>query len=197
MARLFVLLAGFGVIFAFMAMLGGRFDSYAVQVTFFGGGVPTYNSSNFENCGPKWSTNAFNGSGSNSFVKPPAQSNSGCYAYLKPGANEPLECDYNLGFRAGTAAIKRLRVRVAIIRDGKDTGRHSITIDDLNKKPDSPYVSKSIRGECDADQLQIVEARAFVDGQETNLITAGSIHAKGLVPLFPDFFVKIAEPAGA
>src|SRR5215471_12883912 len=106
MARMLVLLAGLGLIFGFITMVGGRFDSYAVQVTFFGGGVPSFDASNFENCGPKWSTNAFTGSGSSSFVQPP-KSDSNCYAYLRRGANAPVECDYNLGFRAGDSAIQR------------------------------------------------------------------------------------------
>jgi len=196
MARMLVLLAGLGLIFGFITMVGGRFDSYAVQVTFFGGGVPTFDASNFENCGPKWSTNAFTGSGSSLFVQPP-KSDSNCYAYLRQGANAPMECDYNLGFRAGDSAIQRLRVQVAIMRDGKERGRHSLTIDSLARPADNPYVAKSIRGECNADHLRVVEARAYVNGQETDLITAGSIAAKSLMPLFSDTFVNIAPPAGA
>lgn len=198
MARMLVLLAGLGLIFAFIVMVGGRFDSYAVQVTFFGGGVPTYDPSNFENCGPKWSANAFTGSGSSSFVQPPKQqTNRNCYAYLRQGANAPMECDYSLGFRAGDSTIQRLRVKVAIMHGGKEKGRRSLTIDSLARPADSPYVAKSIRGECNADQLRVVEAHAYVNGQETDLITAGNIASKSMMPFFSDTFVQIASPTGA
>jgi len=198
MARMLVLLAGLGLIFGFIVMFGGRFDRYAVQVTFFGGGVPTFDASNFENCGPKWSPNAFTGSSSNSFLQPPKQqSNSRCYAYLRQGANAPMECDYSLGFRAGDSTIQRLRVKVAIMHSGKEKGRRSITIDSLARPADSPYVAKSIRGECNADQLRVVAAHAYVNGQDTDLITAGNIASKSLMPFFSDTFVQIASPAGA
>ena len=105
--------------------------------------------------------------------------------------------DYSLGFRAGDAAIQRLRVKVAIMRNGKEKGRHSLTIDSLARPADSPYVAKSIRGECNADQLRVVAAHAYVNGQDTDLITAGNIASKSLMPFFSDTFVQIASPAGA
>jgi len=199
MARLFVLLAGFGLIFAFMAFAGGRFDTSAVQVTFMGGGIPTPDPSNFEGCGPSsFNTSALTGSSNSMYSAPKSNNNnSNCYAYLKH-PDQALECDYNLGFKANNnGVIKRLRVKVAIMKQGKEAERHSVTVDSLVRPADSPYVSKSFRGACDAENLEVVEARAFVDGQETNLIATGAISSKGLMPLFSDFFVKIAPPTGA
>jgi hypothetical protein len=183
MVRMFAILAGFGLV---IALLSGRFETAAVQVTFFGSGLPTPDPANFDpqRCGPSAAAGT-------------AKPDTGCYAYLRPDSNEPLECDYNLGFRAGSAAVKRLRVKVAIVKQGKELGRHRVAIDNLVRPADSPYVSASIRGECDADHLQIVEARAYVDGQETDLIAAGAIRSRGLMPLMPDLFVTIGAAAGA
>jgi hypothetical protein len=148
-----------------------------VQVTFFGGGsMPTPDSSNFEDCGPA------------TLGKPV---NDDCYAYLRPGNNDPMECSYTVGFRAGEMPVTRLRVKLVLMRDGKVIGRDSIQISSLERPADDPYVTKSFRGECYARQIRILEARAYVAGQETDLIATDSIASKGLMPLFSDAFIKI------
>ncbi len=176
MVRMIAILTGFGLVFALVFGFAG--SSSAVQVTFFGSGMPTPDPSNFEDCGPS----SWNGG------KP---TNDDCYAYLQPGNNDPKECDYTLGFRAAAAPVTRLRVKIALMRDGKVIGRDNIQIGSLDRPADDPYVTKTLRGECDAKQLRILEAHAYVAGQETDLIATGSIGAKGLMPLFPDFFIKI------
>lgn len=170
MVRMIAILAGFGLVAALVFGVLGR---SSVQVTYFGGGVPTYDASNFEDCGPG---------------SPP---NDDCYAYLKPGNDEETACDYTLGFRAGDAPVTRLRVKLALMRDGKVIGRDSIQINSLDRPADDPYVTKTIRGECEAKALRITEARALVAGEETDLIASGGIASKSLMPLFPDFFIKI------
>jgi len=175
MVRMIAILTGFGLVFALVFGFAG--SSNAVQVTFFGSGLPTPDPSNFEDCGPA------------TFGSEPV--NDDCYAYLKPGNNDPMECDYTVGFRAADAPVTRLRVKLALMRDGKVIGRDSIQIGSLDRPADDPYVTKTFRGECDAKQLRILEARAYVTGQETDLIATGSIGAKGLMPLLPDFFIKI------
>ena len=52
-------------------------------------------------------------------------------------------------------------------------------------------MTKTFRAACDAKQLRILEARAFVAGQETDLIATESIGSKSLMPFFSDFFIKI------
>ncbi|MGH6927783.1 MAG: hypothetical protein ACREEV_05670 [Dongiaceae bacterium] len=181
MVRMFAILSGFGLV---AALVFGLLDSSKVQVTLFGMGPPTYDPSNFEDCGPaEWNGGEV--------------ANDDCYAYLRADADEPQECDYTLGFRAGTGAVPvtRLRVKLALIRDGEVIGRDDIQINSLERPADDPYVTKTIRGECDAKQVRIVEASANVDGQETDLIATESIASKGLMPLFPDFFVKIGPAA--
>jgi len=175
MVRMIAILAGFGLVFALVFGFAG--SSSAVQVTFFGSGMPTPDPSNFSDCGPA------------TFGSKPV--NDDCYAYLKPGNNDPRECDYTVGFRAADTPVARLRVKVALMRDGKVIGRDNIQINSLDRPANDPYVTKTFRGECDAKQLRILEARANVAGQETDLIATGSIGSKGLMPLFPDFFIKI------
>jgi hypothetical protein len=175
MVRMIAILAGMGLVFALV--FGFARSSSAVQVTFFGSGLPTPDPSNFEDCGPA------------TFGSKPV--NDDCYAYLKPGNNDPTECDYTLGFRAADTPVMRLRVKVALMRDGKVIGRDNIQINSLDRPADDPYVTKTFRGECDAKQLRILEARAYVAGQETDLIATGSIGSKSLIPFFSDFFIKI------
>jgi hypothetical protein len=175
MVRTIAILAGMGLVFALV--FGFARNSSAVQVTFFGSGLPTPDPSNFEDCGPT------------TFGSKPV--NDDCYAYLKPGNNDPLECNYTLGFRAGDTPVARLRVKVAVMRDGKVIGRDNIQIGSLDRPAGDPYVTKTFRAGCDAKQLRILEARAYVGGQETDLIATGSIDTKGLMPLMPDFFIKI------
>ena len=174
MVRMIAILAGMGLVFALV--FGFARSSSAVQVTFFGSGLPTPDPSNFEDCGPAFGSKPVNDD---------------CYAYLKPGNNDPTECDYTLGFRAADTPVARLRVKVALMRDGKVIGRDNIQINSLDRPADDPYVTKTFRGECDAKQLRIVEARAYVAGQETDLIATGSIGSKSLIPFFSDFFIKI------
>lgn len=181
MARMLIILSGLGLAVALVFSL--RADA-TVQVTLFGNGPPNYDRSNFEDCGPaSWSDGVPEASGE-------------CYAYLRPGADEPLACDYTLGFRAGAAArVARLRVRLALMRDGKAIGRDSIEIGSLDRPADDPYVTQTIRGDCGAKHVRITEARAFVDGRETDLIATGNISSTGLMPLLPDFFIKIGPAA--
>lgn len=179
MVRMFAILSGFGLV---AALVFGLLDSSSVQVTMFGMGLPSYDSSNFEDCGPV----AWNGG---------EAVDDDCYAYLKADSDETLECDYTLGFRAGGAPVTRLRVKLALMRDGKVVGRDDIRINSLERPADDPYVTKTIRGECDAKQVRIVEARASVGGRETDLIATEGISSKGLMPLLPDFFVKIGPAA--
>ena len=174
MVRMIAILAGMGLVFALV--FGFARSSSAVQVTFFGSGLPTPDPSNFEDCGP-------------SFGSKPV--NDDCYAYLKPGNNDPTECDYTLGFRAADTPVTRLRVKLALMRDGKVIGRDNIQINSLDRPADDPYVTKTFRAACNAKQLRILEAHANVAGQETDLIATDSIGAKGLMPLMPDFFIKI------
>jgi len=176
MVRMIAILAGFGLVFALVFGFAG--SSSAVQVTFFGSGMPTPDPSNFEDCGPS----TWNGG---------KATNDDCYAYLKPGNNDPMECDYTVGFRAADTPVTRLRVKIALMRDGKVIGRDNIQIGSLDRPVDDPYVTKTFRAACDAKQLRILEARAYVAGQETDLIATDSIGAKGLMPLLPDFFIKI------
>jgi hypothetical protein len=179
MVRMIAILAGFGLVFALVFGFAG--SSSAVQVTFFGSGMPTPDPSNFEDCGPA------------TFGSKPV--NDDCYAYLKPGNNDPMECDYTVGFRAGDSPVARLRVRMALMRDGKAIGRENIQIASLERPADDPYVAKTFRATCDAKQIHILEARAYVAGQETDLIATGSIASKGLMPFFSDFFIKIGPAA--
>ncbi|HUL09756.1 MAG TPA: hypothetical protein VLV76_25725 [Candidatus Acidoferrum sp.] len=171
------ILAAMALVFALVFGFAG--SSQAVQVTFFGSGLPTPDPSNFEDCGPT------------TFGSKPV--NDDCYAYLKPGNNDPLECTYTVGFRARDVHVARLRVRVALMRDGKVIGRDSIQINSLDRPSDDPYVTKSFRAACDAKQLRVLEARAYIAGQETDLIATDSIGSKGLMPFFPDFFIKIGQ----
>lgn len=176
MVRMIGILACFGLV---TVLVFGALSHADVQVTFFGGGIPTYDASNFEDCGPGFSAGS--------------TSDDDCYAYLKPDSHETTKCDYTIGFRAGEAKVSRLRVKLALMRDGKVIDRDSIQISSLDRPADDPYVSKTIRGECDAKALRITEARAYVAGEETDLIASGAIRSKGLMPLFPDFFIKIGS----
>jgi hypothetical protein len=175
MVRMIAILAGFGLVFALVFGFAG--SSSAVQVTFFGSGMPTPDPSNFTDCGPT------------TYGSKPV--NDDCYAYLKPGNNDPMECDYTVGFRAADTPVTRLRVKLALMRDGKVIGRDNIQINSLDRPADDPYVTKTFRAACNAKQLRILEAHANVAGQETDLIATDSIGAKGLMPLMPDFFIKI------
>lgn len=175
MARIFVLLAGFGLMF----VVGhGWLDHSSVRVTFLGSGMPGYDSSNFEDCSPA----SWNGA---------SQPNDDCYAYLRPDSDEQVECDYNLSFQPGDAQVRRLRVKILLMRDGHQIGRDMIQINGFDSSAEAPSVAKTIRGECDADHLRITEAKAMVDGWDTDLIATDGISAKGLMPLVPDFFIKI------
>jgi hypothetical protein len=175
MVRMIAILALFGLVWGGIYTLAG--SSSAVQVTFFGGGLPTPDPSNFEDCGPS------------TFGSKPV--NDDCYAYLKPGNNDPMECDYTVGFRASDVPVSRLRVKMALMRDGKVLSRNSVQIASLDRPADDPYVTKTFRAACDAKQLRILEAHAFVAGQDTDLIATESIASKGLMPFFSDLFIKI------
>jgi len=181
MVRMFVILSALGLV---AALVFGLLGSSSVQVTFLGGSLPTYDPSNFEDCRP-------------SSVSGGSAPDDDCYAYLRAGSEATAECDYILGFRAGAAPVTRLQVKLALMRDGKVIGRDSIQINSLERPADDPNVTKTIRGECEAKQVRILEARAYVGGQETDLIAAGGISSKGLVPFLPDFFVKVGPAAGA
>jgi hypothetical protein len=180
MVRMIAILAVFGLVWGGIYTLAR--SSSPVQVTFFGSGLPTPDSSNFEDCGPA----IFSSSSTK-----PKPVNDDCYAYLKPGNNDPLECDYTVGFRASDVPVSRLRVKLVLMRDEKVIGRNSVQIASLDRPADDPYVTKTFRAACDAKQLRILEARAFVAGQETDLIATESIGSKGLMPFFSDFFIKI------
>lgn len=169
MVRMIAILTACGLV---VALVIGFASRSSVQVTYFGGGVPSYDDSNFEDCGV-------------------GSTNSDCYAYLDPDSNESMQCDYIVGFRAGDTKVSRLRVKLALMREGKVIDRDSIRIESLERPDDDPYVTKTIRGECDARQIRITEARAYVAGEETDLIASGTIGTKSLIPLFPDFFIKI------
>jgi hypothetical protein len=175
MVRMIVILMGFGLVFALVFGFAG--NSSAVQVTFFGSGMPTPDPSNFSDCGPA------------TFGSKPV--NDDCYAYLKPGNNDPMECDYTVGFRAADTPVTRLRVKLTLMRDGKVIGRDSIQINSLDRPADDPYVAKTFRAACNAKQLRILEAHAYVAGQETDLIATDGIGSKGLMPFMSDFFIKI------
>jgi hypothetical protein len=179
MVRMFAILSAFGLVVALLVGVGGN---AAVRVTYFGGGMPTYDASRFEDCGPATLTDRMDDD---------------CYRYLRAGSDEPLECNYILGFRAGAGAVTRLRVSVALMRDGALIGRDTIRIGSLQRPADDPYVTETIRGACEAKQLHILEARASVDGQETDLIAAGAIRSAGFAPFMPDFFVRIGPAAGS
>jgi hypothetical protein len=199
MVRVIAILAMFGLVYALV--FGFARSSSPVQVTFFGSGLPTPDPSNFEGCGPTQMSKAWkssgNGQGSSSFGGPvipdSTPANKNCYAYLKPGNNDPMECAYTVGFRAGDAPVARLRVKLALMRDGKVIGRESIQIASLDRPADDPYVAKTFREACDAKQIRILDARAIVAGQETDLIATDSIGSKGLMPFFSDFFIKIGS----
>jgi hypothetical protein len=181
MVRMFAILSSMGLVFA---LVFGLRDGATVQVTLFGNGPPSYDPSNFEDCGPQSSSDGV------------PEASDDCYAYLRPGADEPLACDYTLGFRAGAdARVERLRVRLALMGDGKAIGRDSIEIGSLDRPADDPYVTRTIRADCGAKHVHITEAYAFVDGQETDLIATGDIGSTGLMPLLPDFFIKIGPAA--
>jgi hypothetical protein len=77
------------------------------------------------------------------------------------------------------------------MRDGKVIGRNSVQIASLDRPAEDPYITKSFRAACDAKQLRILEAHAFVAGQETDLIATESIASKGLMPFLSDLFIKI------
>ncbi|MCI0431062.1 MAG: hypothetical protein L0210_11030 [Rhodospirillales bacterium] len=179
MVRMIAILTGFGLVFALVFGFAG--SSSAVQMTFFGSGLPTPDSSNFEDCGPV------------TLGSKPV--NDDCYAYLKPGNNDPLECSYTVGFSAGDAPVARLRVKMVLMRDGKVIGRDNIQISSLDRPADDPYVTKTFRSACNAKQLRILEAHAYVAGQETDLIATDSIGSKGLMPFFSDLFIKIGPPS--
>jgi len=181
LVRMIAILALFGVVWGGIYTLGR--SSSTVQVTFFGSGMPTPDPSNFDDCGPAIM--------SSSSTKP-KRVNNDCYAYLKSGNNDPLECDYTVGFRAGDdLPVARLRVKLVLMREGKTIGRNSIQIASLDRPADDPYVTKSFRGDCDAQQIRILEAHAFVGGQDTDLIATERIGSKGLMPFFSDLFIKI------
>jgi hypothetical protein len=82
---------------------------------------------------------------------------------------------------------------MALMRDGKVIGRENMEIASLDRPADDPYVARTFRDACDAKQIRIIEARAIVAGQETDLIATDSIGSKGLMPFFSDFFIKIGS----
>lgn len=174
MVRMIAILAVFGLVAGlYLRSASGS----VVQVTFLGGGVPTYDASNFEDCGPDFSSGA--------------AANDDCYAYLRRDSDETTACDYIIGFRAGDAKVSRLRVKIALMRDGKVVDRDSVQINSLDRPDGDPYVSKTIRGECNVKQLRITEAHAFVAGEETDLIARGVISSKGIMPLIAGSFIGI------
>jgi hypothetical protein len=177
MARIIAVLALFGLVWGGIYTLAR--SSSPVEVTFFGSGLPTPDASNFSDCGPT------------TFGSKPV--NDDCYAYLRAGNNDPLECTYTVGFRAGDVHVARLRVKLALMRDGKVIGRDNIQISSLDRPSNDPYVTKSFRAACDAKQMRVLEARAYIGGQETDLIATNSIGSKGMMPFFPDFFIKIGQ----
>jgi hypothetical protein len=182
MVRMLALPAGFGLMAALaFGIFFGFADGSSVQVTMFGMGLPTYDAPDFEDCGP-----AVLGE----------EIDEDCYPF-GASVDEPLECDYTLGFRAGDASVTRLRVKVALMRNGKVIGRDSIQINSLARPEDDPFVTETVHGDCDAEQLRIVAAHASVDGQDVDLIETKGIAAKGLIPLLPDFFIKIGAATDA
>ena len=54
--------------------------------------------------------------------------------------------------------MTRLRVKLALMRDGKVIGRDSIQIASLDRRLDDPYVTKTFRATCNAKQMRILEA---------------------------------------
>ena len=172
--RTVAIFALFGLVYGLV--YGFSHSSSPVQVTFFGSGLPTPDASNFEDCDPV-------------AVGKPLDDD--CYAYLRADNNDPMECEYTVGFRATDTPVTRLRVKIALMRDGKVLSRDSIQISSLDRPKDDPYITKSVRGDCDAKQLRILEARAYLAGQETDLIATDSIASKSLIPFFSDLFIKI------
>jgi hypothetical protein len=176
MVRMLTLPAGFDLMAALaFGIFFGFADGSRVQVTMFGMGMPNFEDASFEDCGP---------------VVFGEEMDEDCYSHLASDIDD-MECDYTLGFRAGDASVTRLRVKIALMRDGNVIGRDSIQISSLERPEDDPFVTQTITGDCDAEQLRIVEAHASIDGQEFDLIETKDIAAKGLIPLLPDFFIKI------
>jgi hypothetical protein len=158
----------FGLFFGFA-------DGSSVQVTMFGMGMPNFEDASLEDCGP-----AVFGE----------EIDEDCYPRLAADLDD-MECDYTLGFRASGASVTRLRVKIALMRNGKVIGRDSVQISNLERPEDDPFVTQEITGDCGAEQLRVTDAHATIDGQDVDLIENKEIAARGLIPLLPDFFIKI------
>lgn len=172
-------IVGFGLMAAFTR---GWFDDSKVHVTYFGSSwVAETSAFDFDDC-------------STFFENGQLQTEGDC-DYEAPNPEEPMECDHTLTFRSRDADVQRLRARFLLMRDGKQVGRGLVTIDSVSNGDDAPPTSREVRGDCAADQLILVEATAMIDGAPTDLIATEAIQAKGLIPFFPDFFIKIGPAA--
>ena len=140
-----------------------------MQVTFFGSGLPTPRSLDFEDCGPT------------TFGSKPV--NDDCYAY-GPG-NKRSPGDATTPWLLPAILDARLRVKCARVRDGKVIGRDNIQIGSLDR-PAGALVHEDVprRVRCQA-ALASSEARACVGGAETDLIATGSIDPRGSCPSCP------------
>jgi hypothetical protein len=115
MVRMIAILAGSGPDVR-AGWFGFARNSSAVQVTFFGSGCRPPIPRTSRIVGPT------------TFGSKPV--NDDCYAYLKPGNNDPLECNYTLGFRAGDTPV------AAAAREGR---RHARRQGDRSRQhPDRP-----------------------------------------------------------
>jgi len=110
-------------------------------------------------------------------------------------------CNHSIAFLPGDRPVRRLRAEFAIMKDGRELSRTRLRLDEFEPPVDGKpaQTNATVRGECDADGLRLVEAHALVDGQDTDLIATQSIRARSLIPLLPwaPTFVTVATPAGA
>ncbi len=177
MARMVALLALMGLV---VGLLLGGADGASVHVTFLGSGLPgTASADDPGDCTGKVEDGLFTMEGD-------------CTTALaRPKDNGPPECDYQLGFRTDESRVRRLSVTVQIMRDGKPVGRGRADVESFDDVAPGQLKSRTVRGECDADHIRVVEAEALVDGALTDLVAGGAIGSRSLMPFLPDFFITI------
>jgi len=98
----------------------------------------------------------------------------------------PATCDVTFAFLPGERQVTRLRAKFALLKDGKEIGRGSVNIARLDyNSEENQWALASFRGKCEAEELRLLEAKAVIDGEPTDLIASEKIRATGIIPWLP------------
>lgn len=184
MFRVVIAIAFFGMIAVFWQM---RLHPTGIQIVYEGSSIggASMEVGEFEVC---------DGSFENGMWRPDPDCADDWQNYAEElESDKPRDCEYAFAFRSDGSSIKAVRVDFVLSKQGEVLARRNIQVSAFDAAAKDDRVAKTVKARCDADHAEVVAAVAMVNGQSTDLIAAGAIHAREIVPFIPAVFIGIAD----